>query len=588
MNCPQDGQPLTRHALAAASLNIAATLLLLYSVVYERYWYLKPLILAAYVATTSYIAAVPASLYTLETSRGDMVPLYGSAAPLLIALGYRLLSDRRSGRRDPLYTVAKASLPAAHKAATTAATAAGLTLLYLFYSRPSAYITVTGLVVSFASILPVSALYSIYARNFSLLLTTIYGIIGLYNPLAPIAALAFSPYNSYNRITGRLAALAGPHITCIGRMLGFLECCTSPLSTLAKPVLQSSWAWEHAPPNINYCVSYEGLPNRHILVAGMSGSGKSRLVATAILNMELSVPVIIIDPHGEYRDLLQGAGHGRKPRVINPMRDSINPLELGGVNPSARAVELASLVSTLFRLGPLQSRVLEKAIMMAYEDAGLRDDQPETWNKQEMPTLADVVNRLQALGEQDPRAYTVIPYIEFLSTLMFRNTRLRITDIIDEAGINIVDLSVMPSVESSVLYADTLLRMIYNELRRRGPADSVRIVLVVDEAHLLAPRNASTILPKMAAETRKYGVVIVAATQRLTGLHRDVIANTAYRLYLRIDEPEEARYAAKLLAGGLGDDAVNTVVATLAQMPPGCAVARHPLLDATVIVETGS
>lgn len=574
------------HSVSAtAVLNSAATLLLLYSLTHKHYWYIKPLTLAAYVAATSYTASIPALLYILETGRHDMLYLYGSVTPILIALGYRLLVDRRSGRRDPLYAVAKASLAATGKASGAAAAATGLALLYLLYSRPSTYITITGLVSSIATAAPLAVLYSTYTPGLTLLLTTFYVIVGLYNPLAPMAALTLAPYNSLSRLVNMEDMPRSSHITCIGEILAFLECCPSPVSTVLKPVPKSQWAWEQAPPGTRYCVDTEAAPNRHMLVAGMSGSGKSRLVATAILNMNRRIPVIIVDPHGEYRDLLQNAVLDRGIRVVNPTRNSINPLELAGVNPSTRAVELASLISSLFRLGPLQTRLLEKAIIMAYEDAGIRDDQPGTWSGRRAPTLTDVLDRLQALGERDPRAYTVAPYIEFLSSTMFRNTGINISNIIDNNMIIIVDLSVMPSIESSVLYTDTLLRMIYNELRRRGHTTDTRIALVVDEAHLFAPRNTSTILPKIAAETRKYGVMLVAASQRLSNLHRDLIVNAAYRLYLRTDEPEEARYAARLLAGGMGDDAVNTVVATLARVPSGCAVAQHPLIDTAVIVE---
>ena len=58
-----------------------------------------------------------------------------------------------------------------------------------------------------------------------------------------------------------------------------------------------------------------------------------------------------------------------------------------------------------------------------------------------------------------------------------------------------------------------MLRKVYKEMFRWVETDRLRLVLVLDEAHRLAPSDIT--LPKIIKEGRKFGIAVIVATRTL-------------------------------------------------------------------------
>ncbi|RUM47127.1 MAG: hypothetical protein DSY37_03470 [Hyperthermus sp.] len=329
------------------------------------------------------------------------------------------------------------------------------------------------------------------------------------------------------------------------------------------------WGWQATGyNNIPYCIKLSTTTSNHILIAGMSGSGKSTLAATIARKLSGKIPVIILDPHGEYGSLIDNADR------MEAHKESVNPFELGNTPPTVRATEITQLITSIYRLGPLQQKVLEEAILLAYETQGAKPEDPATWNN--TPTFETLIEVLNTLAEKEAQAATLIPYIKSLATKIFHKTSKNITTLVDKNKITIIDLSKLPTPQHKQVYTETLLKILDTRIREKGTTNKPRLAIIIDEAHLVASRKhqAHQQLPRMYKELRKYGAIMIAITQRITEINEDIIANTGHHIILKHTEPKEVHYLAKLASGYNEEDRIKALEETITTLEKGKAIIR--------------
>ena len=116
-----------------------------------------------------------------------------------------------------------------------------------------------------------------------------------------------------------------------------------------------------------------------------------------------------------------------------------------------------------------------------------------------------------------------------------------------------VDLS---KVDDSIKFivAETLLRMVFNTLRHRGyiptapvdDSDKFRLFVIIDEVKVLSastgdPNAHNRILNVLATEGRKFGIVLILASQMIDHFGSEVKANISTRLILKQMDIREAK-----------------------------------------------
>jgi DNA helicase HerA-like ATPase len=95
-----------------------------------------------------------------------------------------------------------------------------------------------------------------------------------------------------------------------------------------------------------------------------------------------------------------------------------------------------------------------------------------------------------------------------------------------------------------------VLRKVYQEMFHWGKTNELRLAVVLDEAHRLAK---DVTLPKIMKEGRKYGVVVVVASQGVDDFHRDVLGNAGTKVAFRCNFPQ-SKTVAGFLRGRAGQD----------------------------------
>ena len=88
----------------------------------------------------------------------------------------------------------------------------------------------------------------------------------------------------------------------------------------------------------------------------------------------------------------------------------------------------------------------------------------------------------------------------------------------------VIDLSKIQLEQVQLAAGAFLLRKIYREMFLWPQDSTLKLAIVLDEAHRLA-RDVT--LPKLMKEGRKYGVVVIVASQGTADFHKDVLGTQA-------------------------------------------------------------
>ncbi|BEP17548.1 hypothetical protein PYJP_09000 [Pyrofollis japonicus] len=345
---------------------------------------------------------------------------------------------------------------------------------------------------------------------------------------------------------------------------------------------KSTYKWALIYSEVLYRLNPETKENPHIIITGSSGSGKSftaAVIAKSLSRVGNSPSILIIDPHGEYKDYVRDA------LIVQADKYSINPLDLNGRSPRQRAIEVALIISSIFNLGPLQSRILEEAIIIAYESRGIIESDKETW-KTAPPSLKDVAYILRKLAHNDKRADVVAMYIESLVSRIFGKTSISINKLLEANKPIILDLSGLSERTWQQLFTELFLEKIYVYLKEKGITDKLRLIMIIDEAHLFARKTKRrNVVTNMAAELRKYGLSLILVTQKYDDVDDAILANIGTKIALRHTEPKTAKQVAEALASGIEQDELKVLVETLNIVPQGYAIIRDYYINKPLLVK---
>ncbi|MGC9157314.1 MAG: ATP-binding protein [Candidatus Micrarchaeia archaeon] len=275
------------------------------------------------------------------------------------------------------------------------------------------------------------------------------------------------------------------------------------------------------------------LQNQNMLITGSSGSGKSnacKLIVKALADQ--GSKVIVLDSHNEYIDLAGEIGA----KVHDASKEAVNVLEMQGTS-KEKASEISNMLRTRLRLGYRQYNELYRLLLYTYqvcEKEGKRANMQEllyslqVFKKNavhaELGTLQAIESRLALLGTSARKELG-------MDELMY--------------GSSIYALAGLHNSEAQAVYEEALLRSIYaNMLKQRQKG---RLYVVIEEAEKL---EHSSILARLAAEGRKYGIGIIAVSQRAKAIDKELRSNAGMVIAFSTKEPEELNYVANMLACG--------------------------------------
>jgi DNA helicase HerA-like ATPase len=320
-----------------------------------------------------------------------------------------------------------------------------------------------------------------------------------------------------------------------------------------------------ARPEVPVYIDVNKLVTRHLAILAVTGAGKSNTVAViADRLVRIGGTVVIMDFHGEYVDSDIGGKVNVVEPVLNPQTMTLNELMvLLGIEPHYYH----------------QERVLRKAYeRVVQEQAG----------KPFLERLRQAVESLR--GREDARAVVAVANkIEGLLEKYGDVLRDDVPDILSRLKpgyANVVDLGRVDEDAADVVVSHVLRRLLAERKRMvlLGRGFPSPVMVFVEEAHVLAPRDRSTLskywMARIAREGRKFGVGLAIVSQRPKIVDQDILSQMNSKIVLRIVEPSDQRYvreASELLSEELAEQ--------LSSLNTGEAIVIGPIVPVPVIVK---
>jgi type IV secretory pathway VirB4 component len=285
----------------------------------------------------------------------------------------------------------------------------------------------------------------------------------------------------------------------------------------------------------NPCV----LPNGHIAIIGASGSGKTqtlKAIAYELPRFFPSVKIITIDFHGDqelpgerYYPLNMESPHGINPLVVD--------LDTKGGGPSLQAIAVSAILKKALTMGINQEGLAIDILTTCYKQRGIIQDEPATW-KLEPPTFADVRQEIEARIEDGCKESSKLALK--LAAMFEYGIFTRPQPSLD-AQIIRFDLSALGKVPGlGAIAAEALIKQIMDSHRIMGEIEGKipKSYIFIDECKEV---KTSRTLNIILADGRKYGLGAVVASQSDKEISDEVIANSASKIVLGVDQTEVKR-----------------------------------------------
>lgn len=308
--------------------------------------------------------------------------------------------------------------------------------------------------------------------------------------------------------------------------------------------------------------------SRHLLIAGMTGSGKTTTAEHLLLEIwrEHRIPWLVIEPglNPSYRRLLNSeiGGDIKVFAVANPECDPLpmNPLAAPvGIGLAEHISGLFAVLTSAFELVPPMPEVLAAAIEETYRSHG--------WNPAGLVPEgpAPCLNTLIKVLDRQIRTLGYGPEItgNLRAGLLLRLNRLARGPLAAELSSTqpldlsalvftpcIIELSALPDANAQALVLGFLALQLRHHWRKSGAYDQLRHVTLIEEAHRLlraVPDTAANAtraravedVANMLAELRGMGAGLIIVDQTPSALVPSVIANTGTKILHRLDHPAD-------------------------------------------------
>ena len=305
-------------------------------------------------------------------------------------------------------------------------------------------------------------------------------------------------------------------------------------------------------PGVRFLLDAGGF-DRHTFFCGQSGSGKSYALGAVLerLLLETSLRIVVLDPNSDFvrlgsvRDDVDGdagssyrrAAEGVVVRRSGP--DGSDRLHVRFTD--CEAEEQAAVL----RLDPIRDR----------DEYGVLVDMLEKGLESEGGTASEVADRLLQAPAPEMRA---------LGTRL-RNLGIHrwpiwstgdegsVQDLVAAGGPRalVVDLGSLETPGEKAIAAESVLAALW---RRR--ADREPVLIVIDEAHNVCPREptdevtalATEHAARIAAEGRKFGLYLLVSTQRPQRVDELVVSQCDNLVLMRMTSAGDRAYIAETLA----------------------------------------
>ena len=329
------------------------------------------------------------------------------------------------------------------------------------------------------------------------------------------------------------------------------------------------------------------LANRHILIFGSSGQGKTYAIQCMLCEMtRFKQNSLIVDYTNGFlpnhleelaRPIITPKQHvvRQEPLPINPFLPQIS--DNGGIvigeNSNAVAKRIAGLFDAVYNIGDQQFSVLHRVVMDGV------DSLKENMNLDEMLSMIEDLAEDKKYKSSAQTLYNKLrpfvldrPFSHGVGGFDWDSLFLK-----QDPLCNIFQLAGM-DMHSGRLITEFILWDLYGHLQSKGKKTDPKVI-VLDEVQNLDHKEGSP-LSKYLREGRKFGLSLILATQTMSNLkkdERDRMFNAAHKLFFRPADTELKAFAE--IAALATREKVDEWVVRLSTLKKGECYSIGPVAD---------
>jgi DNA helicase HerA-like ATPase len=337
--------------------------------------------------------------------------------------------------------------------------------------------------------------------------------------------------------------------------------------------------------NIPVYLRKEELIQKHCSILAKTGSGKSYTAGVLIEELlEKNVPLLIIDPHGEYLSL----------RYENRSEEERRQMEKFGITPKGYASQVVVYTPSNFSVNPDADKLfridgINLSVNELYDFFTLSDAQlgvlyqciNDIKAQKEFYTIDDII---KGIAESKSTAkWRMIHFLERIrETGILSDSPTRIEELVKAGKTAIIDMKgAEPKLQQLIVYR--LCKEVF-EGRKMGKIPP--FMLVIEEAHNFCPERgfgqavSSNILRTIASEGRKFGLGLLVISQRPARVDKNVISQCSTQIILKVTNPNDI----KALSRGL-EFMSSEMEEEIKRIPQGVALLSSPSIEMPIMVD---
>ena len=296
--------------------------------------------------------------------------------------------------------------------------------------------------------------------------------------------------------------------------------------------------------NLKVHLDINSLVQKHISVIAKTGSGKSYIVGVLVEELiKRKVPVVIIDPHGEYSTLMHPninehdtrlmSKYGVKPRGYpDAIREySLNPkINLGTI--PLKMSSYGFTPETISELLGLRSSGIQTAILYKALNRII--------SKKNIFTLRELSAVIE-LDRNSAKWHLINSLGNLQATGIFSDDPTRLTELAQTARTTIINLrGISPQQQQIVVTQLTRQLFEARKLNKIPP-----LMLILEEAHQFCPQQgraqSSNVLRTIASEGRKFGLGLCVVSQRPSLVDKNVLSQCNTQVILKVTNPNDLK-----------------------------------------------
>ncbi len=335
--------------------------------------------------------------------------------------------------------------------------------------------------------------------------------------------------------------------------------------------------------DIKVNLSSDILIQKHMCVLAKSGSGKSYAMGVVVEEfIKKEIPVVIIDPHGEYVSL-------RRP---NLEKQEMEMMKKFGIKPKGytkNVYEFAPVCSNNREAIPLyldETNLSFQDLLNLLPNATSQQKGVlyEAYKRAEEKKFYFLKDIIEGIGEAKSNAkWNLLPQMEqIVSMNLFSVNYTPLNEIVKKGRCSVINMRGVPPYIQEILVSLLLTKLF--EARRNEQIPP--FMVVVEEAHRYAPERgqgrsfASEIIRTIASEGRKFGMGLAIVSQRAARVDKNVLSQCNTHMVLKTTNPNDLK-AIVASVEGLDSSAADEIQ----MLPVGIAIVAGLPLASPIFVE---